>query len=105
MERPAQFITAPAPDWPGEVAVQLNSAWNTADIQVRRNGANCLAQVHERMHHLLELQRVDVIYLELPLDQGETDGLCRGAEEAGFFFAGLGPSSVTDGGIPCTSST
>ncbi len=77
----------------------MNRAWNTADSQVKRPGDDTLGDIHRCLRNLLEIGNVDVVYLELPLDQGGTDELCRGAEKKeGFFFTGLGPSSVTEGG-------
>jgi hypothetical protein len=98
MGKPATFQSSPALSGPGEVSIYLNRAWNIADIQVRRPGDNSLTDISRCLHDLLEIGNVDVVYLELPLDQGGIDDLCRGAEEKeGFFFTGLGPSSVTGG--------
>ncbi len=99
MGKPVTFQSSPALPGPGEVAIYVNRSWNTADIQVKRPGDDTLGDIHRCLRDLLEIGNVDVVYLELPLDQGGTDELCRGAEEKeGFFFTGLGPSSVTPGG-------
>lgn len=99
MGKPATFQSSPTLSGPGEVAIYLNRSWNIADIQVRRPGDNSLADISRCLRDLLEIGNVNVVYLELPLDQGGIDDLCRGAEEKdGFFFTGLGPSSVTGGG-------
>ena len=37
------------------------------------------------------------VTLELPLGQPETAEVCRAAEEAGFFFSGLGPAFAAAG--------
>ena len=37
--------------------------------------------------------------MELPLGQPETAEVCRAAEEAGFFFSGLGPAFAGDGDV------
>jgi hypothetical protein len=99
MGKPVTFHSSPALSGPGEVSIFLNRSWNTADIQVKRPGDDTPADIRRCLRDLLDIGNVDVVYLELPLDQGGTDALCRDAEEKeGFFFTGLGPSSVTPGG-------
>ncbi len=99
MDKPVTFKAAPPSSGPAEVTIQMNREWNIADIQVKRTGRNALAYIRRCLEDLLEIGQVDVVYLELPLDQGGIDDLCRGAEEKeGFFFTGLGPSSVTEEG-------
>ena len=98
MDKPVTFKTAPPSSGPAKVTIQMNRGWNIADIQVKRIGHNALADIRRCLQNLLEIGQVDVVYLELPLDQGDTSDVCRGAEEDGFFFTGLGPSSVTVGG-------
>lgn len=98
MGKPATFQSAPPLSGPGDLSIYMNRAWNTADIQVKRPGDNTLADISRCLGDLLEIGKVDVVYLELPLDQGGIDDLCRGAEEKeGFFFTGLGPSSAAGG--------
>lgn len=99
MGKPATFQSSTPLPGPGDLSIYMNRAWNTADIQVKRPGDNSLTDISRCLRDLLEIGKVDVVYLELPLDQGGIDDLCRGAEEKeGFFFTGLGPSSVTGGG-------
>ncbi len=95
--KPVTFQSLPSPSGLGETAIQLNRSWNIADIQVRRTGKNSLADIRRCLRDLLEIGNVEVVYLELPLDQGGIDDICRDAEEQGFFFAGLNPSSVKEG--------
>ncbi|HWR40840.1 MAG TPA: ATP-binding protein [Patescibacteria group bacterium] len=95
--RPVTFQSLPLPDGPGETTVSLNRSWGIADIQVRRSGTDTAADVRQRLRDLIEIGDAQVVYLELPLDQGGLDDICRAAETEGFFFAGLGNSSVTDG--------
>jgi hypothetical protein len=95
--RPVGFESLPPPPGPGETAIVFNRAWGIADIQVRRLGTDTAADVSRRLRDLLEIGHAQVVYLELPLDQGGIDDICRIAEREGFIFAGLSPSSVNDG--------
>jgi L-amino acid N-acyltransferase YncA len=98
MDKPVTFKPAPSSPGPAKVTIQMNRGWNIADIQVKCIGHNALAAIRRCLQDLLEIGQVDVVYLELPLDQGDTTDLCRSVEGDGFFFTGLGPSSVTVGG-------
>ncbi len=98
MGKPVTFKPVPPSQGPAKVTIQMNQEWNIADIQVKSIGDNVLADIRRCLEDLLEIGQVDVVYLELPLDQGDTTDLCRNAEDEGFFFTGLGPSSVTPGG-------
>ncbi len=82
---------------PGETVVRESKIWETADILVRRIGENTLQDIHAHLHDLLARDSAEVIYLEIPLDQAGGDIICQEAEKAGFFFAGLGPSSTAEG--------
>ena len=77
--------------------MEANRAWGIGDIHVRRIGADTPADIRRCMSDLCEIGDSRVVYLELPLDQGGIDDICRSAEGCGFFFVGLGPSSVNDG--------
>ena len=98
MDKPVTFTSASSSPGRAEVCIKMNREWNISDIQVKRTGYDALDHIRRCLKDLLEIGQVDVVYLELPLDQGDTNNLCRGAEEIGFFFTGLGPSSVTPGG-------
>jgi len=92
----ATFQSLPEPLGAGQVEIRINRAWNIADIQVRRIGTETAAEIRSRLRELTEVEKIDIVYLELPLDQGGIDGVCRDAEAAGFFFAGLSHSSAVD---------
>jgi hypothetical protein len=94
--RPIVFKNLPAVSGPSEVTIQSNQHWRIADIQVRRIGTDTLKNIRKCLRDLLKTN-AEVVYLELPLDQGEIEDICRAAESDGFFFAGLSPSSVHDG--------
>ncbi len=94
--RPVVFEDLPAVSGPGETTMQSNQHWGIADIQVRRIGTDTLKSIRRCLRDLCETN-TEVVYLELPLDQGGIEDICRAAEADGFFFAGLSPSSVHDG--------
>ena len=75
---------------------RINRAWGIADIQVRRIGTETSNDIRRLLTELTQAEKIDMVYLELPLDQGGIDGVCRDAEAAGFFFAGLSHSSALD---------
>ena len=97
LERPVTFQSMPAPEGRGEIAVEANRAWGVGDIHVRRIGTDTQADIGRCMSDLCKIGDSQVVYLELPLDQGGIDHICRSAEGYGFFFLGLGPSSVNEG--------
>ncbi len=81
----------------GEVAVSVNPGWQSAVIRVLRVGTDTPAEIRRARRDLCRINGAEAVYLELPLSQPGTPELCRIAEEAGFFFCGLGPSFAPDG--------
>ncbi len=96
LNRPVAFRPSSPVSGYGEVSVSTNPSWGTGDIQVRRAGTDIPAQI-ERCLADLTAKSLSVIYLELPFDAEGMDEICRAAEDRGFFFAAVGPSSATDG--------
>ena len=98
----AQFGLAPefadpgTPEGAGELAVEHLEPMNTATVRVRRCGEDTAAAVG-RLARDLSAAGAEAIYLDLPLADPGTPGLCRAAEAEGFFFGGLGPH-LADGG-------
>ena len=66
---------------------------------VARPGSESAAEIRQAQRDLRDLAGAEAIYLELPLARPETPALCRAAEGAGFFFAGLGPQFAPDGDV------
>lgn len=97
MEKPVAFQNRSQPSGPGEIVVRQSRTWESADILVRRIGEDTPERIRAHLRDVLAAGNTAVIYLELPLDQGGNDDACREAEHAGFFFAGLGPSSSLEG--------
>jgi hypothetical protein len=81
----------------GEVAVRFVRAWGYGLIQVRRVGTETDAAVRQALHDLCATAGAEAVYLELPLAQPGTPSLCSAAEDAGFFFSGLGPGFAPGG--------
>jgi len=97
IERPISFQSLPSPEGPGEIVIRANRDWGICDISVRRIGEDTSLEIRRCLRDLCDTGGPAVIYLELPLDQGGIDDICRSAEGAGFFFVGLGPGSVNEG--------
>lgn len=95
--RPAVFQDFPPSSAQGDTAVTTNPSWGTGDIRVRRAGPDTPAAIDKCLTDLCTKGNCAAIYLELPLDRGGADESCRAAEDIGFFFAAVGPSSVADG--------
>lgn len=84
---------------PGEVLVSAYPSWGFGEIIVERPGSESLAEIHRALRDLCDLAGAESVYLELPLAHPATPALCRGAEEAGFFFSGLGPHFAHNGDV------
>ena len=95
--RPVFFQNPSKLSGPGEVIVRESQVWETAEILVRRIAENTSRDIRSHLGELLGRQGIEVIYLEIPLDQGGEGTVCHEAEKLGFFFAGLGPSSTGNG--------
>ncbi len=97
IERPAVFQAFSPISGHGEIAVSTNPSWGTGDIHVRRAGPDTPAAINKCLTDLCTKGSCAVVYLELPFDRAGADEICRTAEDIGFFFAAVGPSSVADG--------
>ena len=97
MEKPVVFQNRSRLSGPGEIDVRLRQTWGSADILVRRIGEDTPERIRSHLREVLASGNAAAIYLELPLHQGDNAVVCREAENAGFFFAGLGPSSCVEG--------
>ena len=80
----------------GEIVLEHEPEVQTGTIRVRRAGADTAAALGQACEKLCD-GGAKAVTLELPLSQPETAEICRAAEEAGFFFSGLGPAFAADG--------
>jgi hypothetical protein len=80
----------------GDIIVEHEPEVQTGTIRVRRAGADTAASLRQACEKLCDAG-AKAVTLELPLVQPETAEVCRAAEEAGFFFSGLGPAFAADG--------
>jgi hypothetical protein len=67
-------------------------------VRVRTAGADT-AEAIRTAHRELRALGAEVVFLELPLAQPGTPGLCAAAEAMGFFFCGVGPYHTPDGDV------
>ena len=81
----------------GDVVLEHDLEVQTGTIRVCRSGADTAASLRQACENLCDGCGAKAITLELPLSQPETAEVCRAAEEAGFFFSGLGPAFAADG--------
>ena len=81
----------------GDMVMEHEPEVQTGTIRVRRAGANTASSLCETCENLCDGCGAKAVTLELPLAQPETAEVCRAAEEAGFFFCGLGPAFAADG--------
>src|SRR5262249_29256680 len=81
---------------PGAITIEHEPEVQTGTIRVHRTGLDSAAAVDRAREKLLD-SGAKAIVLELPLAQPATAGLCREAQQQGFFFSGLGPSFAADG--------
>jgi serine/threonine-protein kinase RsbW len=81
----------------GDIVLEHEPEVQTGTIRVRRAGADLAVALHQACEKLCAGCGAKTVTLELPLSQPETAELCRAAEEAGFFFSGLGPAFAADG--------
>jgi hypothetical protein len=95
----AEFAEPAAPKGAGQVAVHFLPEKQQALIRVGRAGADTAEQIRRARRDLGNDPAVEVVFLELPLAQAGTPGLCRAAQEEGFFFSGLGPCFAADGDV------
>ncbi|OEU67596.1 MAG: hypothetical protein BA863_00015 [Desulfovibrio sp. S3730MH75] len=95
--RPISFEQLPMQAGAGSVTVRFNSGWKMGDIQVRYAGTDTASDIKKSLRDLLDKDGMSAVFLELPLDQGDINDICRAAESEGFFFAGLGPNTIHGG--------
>ena len=81
----------------GDIVLEHEPEVQTGTIRVRRAGADTAASLRQACEKLCDGCGTKAVTLELPLGQPETAEVCRAAEEAGFFFSGLGPAFAADG--------
>src|SRR4029077_8899318 len=81
----------------GDIVLEHEPEVQTGTIRVRRAGADTAAFLRQACEKLCDGCGAKAVTLELPLGQPETAEVCRAAEEAGFFFSGLGPAFAADG--------
>lgn len=81
----------------GDIVLEHEPEVQTGTIRVRRAGADTAATLRQACEKLCDGCGAKAVTLELPLGQPETAEVCRAAEEAGFFFSGLGPAFAADG--------
>ncbi len=80
------------PSIPGKITVNTQPSSLTSDIFVYQYGNNTLHEIQKTLTKLC-LDRIETIYLYLPLSLPHTAQLAPEFEEMGFFIAGIKPGS------------
>jgi anti-sigma regulatory factor (Ser/Thr protein kinase) len=81
----------------GEVEVYFKPEYRLGIVRVQHMGPTSAAALRRVRRELAESSGAEAIFLELPLADRGTPGLCLAAEREGFFFSGVGPSFAADG--------
>jgi len=79
-------------DQSGEVKSTYSSSWGFGVINVRELGTNNQNEIKQAMHNLLFNMKAEVIFLFIPLENGDITDLIELLERERFFFSGLIPS-------------
>uniref|UniRef100_A0A7C4RU52 ATP-binding protein n=1 Tax=Desulfatirhabdium butyrativorans TaxID=340467 RepID=A0A7C4RU52_9BACT len=82
----------------GQLTLQVRPEWGQAFLKVTAFGASTEREVAARLKQLCR-QKIDCIYLDLPLAAPETLHLSPAFEALGFGFAGLLPEAAPDGDL------
>lgn len=82
---------------PSQLDVHVEAATGEANLTVRSVGPNLDQRVHYRLRELC-LQRVDVIYLDVPMASASAAAFSPDLERLGFFFGGVIPEKA-DGDV------
>jgi hypothetical protein len=89
-------VPGESPQGSGELTVTTRRDLGRAVVHVKRLGENSIETIESLVEDLSH-QGAEAIFLELPLAQAGTPGVCLAAESLGFFFSGIGPSFAEDG--------
>jgi anti-sigma regulatory factor (Ser/Thr protein kinase) len=81
----------------GEIEVSFDAVQASAVIIVRQVGEDTDAEIRRATEDLFGITGAQVAYLDLPLADPSTPTLLDACEEAGFCFAGIGPSFLDEG--------
>jgi hypothetical protein len=90
--------SAKIPDRTG-LHVEVDEDHNLALLTAHAPGADLETVVAAERHHLFHNKRLDVIYLDLPLEQPATALLADHLERLGVSYAGVFPNNRTDGDV------
>jgi anti-sigma regulatory factor (Ser/Thr protein kinase)/RimJ/RimL family protein N-acetyltransferase len=95
----AQLLDGSAPEGQGALRASYHSSLGFGEIKVVQVGKESRTEIKRGLLDLLEIAGAETVYLDLPLAQAGTPGLCAAAEHEGFFFSGLGPRFAADGDV------
>lgn len=82
-----------------ELHVEVDADHNSALLTVHRPGADLETVVAAERHHLFHRQRLDAVYLDLPLENPATALVAGHLERLGVSYSGVFPNSRTDGDV------
>jgi hypothetical protein len=91
-----EFADGGDPSGMDQTEVDLHPELQRAQIRVHRAGAGTASEIQRLRRHVCEAG-AEVIFLELPLADPGTPSVCQAAEQAGFFFCGVGPLLLPEG--------
>lgn len=97
LQAPIEYRKAEPATGPGLVSVSYLRGEQLGEIQVKQIGWDTAAEIRRARRDLCDIGGAEVVFLDLPLAQAGTPGLCEAAEEDGFFFSGVRPQFAPDG--------
>jgi hypothetical protein len=87
-----------------ELHVEVDADHNLALLTAVAPGADLEAVVAAERHHLFHRERLDAVYLDLPLEDPATALLAEDLERLGVSYAGVFPNSRAEGDVLRTQS-
>ena len=91
-----EFADGGDPSGTDQTEVDFHPELQRAQIRVHRAGAGTAGEI-QRLRQQMCKAGAEVIFLELPLADPATPAVCQTAEQAGFFFCGVGPLLLPEG--------
>jgi hypothetical protein len=82
-----------------ELHVEVDRDHNLALLTVHVPGADLGEAIGAERHHLFHRERLDAIYVDLPLEQPATALVAERLERLGVSYAGIFPNRRTDGDV------
>jgi anti-sigma regulatory factor (Ser/Thr protein kinase)/GNAT superfamily N-acetyltransferase len=91
LQCPVQYGTPAAPSGHGTLAVKVASSAALAVVRADQLGSATAQSIRHAKRELVEQARVEVVYVELPMEDPGTPAVSEALEGEGFALAGIAP--------------